>query len=288
MDALLQAGAVAHQVQPPAGTLALGAYARVGQPDRRHQVTADELGQHPGVDPVGLAGKRRQPLHLLGIGDLDLPAGKLELVVHEAGAVHRLDRGADRLAVSSDAFAQVLQSISVRWRSATLDCRTPAIEQVEVETLAAEIQTGVQHCNGPPFVSRGRAEHDSAGGPSSWHSLPARCSRSGAKPIAMASACFRRYRVLSLRGWIGSDRSGAKHVRVLHLGTPGRRFLGGCQDGAEPGNGRAEGVFWWGAVADHERWTVLLGSEPIGVETVEQEPAAACTGDDLRLGLTFG
>jgi len=42
---------------------------------------------------------------------------------------------------------------------------------MEVETLATEIQTGEQRCAGPLFVSRGRAEHDSAGGPSSWPSL---------------------------------------------------------------------------------------------------------------------
>jgi hypothetical protein len=39
---------------------------------------------------------------------------KLEPVVHEAGAVHRLDRGADRRAVPSEPVAQVLQAISVR------------------------------------------------------------------------------------------------------------------------------------------------------------------------------
>jgi hypothetical protein len=44
-------------------------------PDRRDQVATCQLGQHPGVDPIGLAGQRRQPLHLLRIGDLDLPAG---------------------------------------------------------------------------------------------------------------------------------------------------------------------------------------------------------------------
>jgi hypothetical protein len=82
--ALLQTRAVAHQVQPPACTLPLGAHQRVGQPDRRHQLAAAELGQHPGVDAVGLAGKRRQSLHLLRVRDLDLPAGELEPVVHEA------------------------------------------------------------------------------------------------------------------------------------------------------------------------------------------------------------
>src|SRR5436305_11880686 len=38
VHALLQAGAVAHQVQTPTGTLALSAHQRVGQPDRRHQL----------------------------------------------------------------------------------------------------------------------------------------------------------------------------------------------------------------------------------------------------------
>jgi hypothetical protein len=68
--------------------------------------TAAELGQHPGVDPVGLAGQRRQPLDLLRVGDLDLPARELEPVVHEARAVHRLDRGADRRAVTLEPLTQ--------------------------------------------------------------------------------------------------------------------------------------------------------------------------------------
>jgi hypothetical protein len=52
---------------------------------------------------------------------------------------------------------------------------------VEVETLAAEIQSGVQHRRGLPSSPRGRAEHDSAGGPPSSHSLP---MRSDLQPVA--------------------------------------------------------------------------------------------------------
>ena len=44
MHALLQARAVAHQVQTPTRTLALSAHERVGQPDRRHQIATSELG----------------------------------------------------------------------------------------------------------------------------------------------------------------------------------------------------------------------------------------------------
>jgi pimeloyl-ACP methyl ester carboxylesterase len=65
-----------------------------------------------------------------------------------------------------------VQAVSIRWCGTRVDGRTLAIEQAKVETLATEIQPGVQHCVGPPFVLRGRAEHHSAGGPSSWHSLP--------------------------------------------------------------------------------------------------------------------
>jgi hypothetical protein len=188
VHALLEAGAVADEMQPPTCTLALGAHERIRQPDRRHQITACELGQHPSVDAIGLARQRRQPLHLLCVRDLDPPASELEPVVHEARTVHRLDRRPHRRAVRSDALAQVLQSISIRRRGTDVERRTLAIEQVEVETLATEIQPGVQHCNGPPFVYRGRAEHHSAGGPSSWHSLPSPIGNLP-QPVATNLAC---------------------------------------------------------------------------------------------------
>jgi hypothetical protein len=145
VHALLQARAVAHQVQPPAGTLALGADARVGQPDRGHQVAAGELGQYPGVDPVGLAGQRRQPLHLLRVRDLDLPTGELEPVVHEARSVHRLDRRPNRLAMPLEPPTQATEPIRIGRCGTNLDRRTLTVEEMEVETLATEIQTGVQH-----------------------------------------------------------------------------------------------------------------------------------------------
>jgi hypothetical protein len=66
--------------------------------------------------------------------------------------------------------------------------RTP---RAGVESAGAEIQTGVQHCNGPPFVYRGRAEHRSAGGPSSWHSLPCRRSLSRCQVRRQNATVFR-------------------------------------------------------------------------------------------------
>jgi hypothetical protein len=62
VDPVLQPGALADEVKREAGPFPLRADGRVGQPDRWHEVAAGELGQHPGVDAVGLAGQRRQPL----------------------------------------------------------------------------------------------------------------------------------------------------------------------------------------------------------------------------------
>jgi hypothetical protein len=47
--------------------------------------------------------------------------------------------------VHSDALAQAAQTITIRCRRTDLDRCTRGVEQVELETLAAEIQTGIQH-----------------------------------------------------------------------------------------------------------------------------------------------
>ena len=87
------------QVQAEAGELTLLADARIGQPDRRHQVAVAEHRKNLRVDLVGLAGQRRETLDLLGVGDLDRPALLLEGVVDDPRAGHRLDHRADRLTV---------------------------------------------------------------------------------------------------------------------------------------------------------------------------------------------
>ena len=65
VDPVLQLHPMMDQMQPEPGPFPLGSHRRVGQPDRRHQIPARQLGQHPGVDPVGLARQRGQTLHLL-------------------------------------------------------------------------------------------------------------------------------------------------------------------------------------------------------------------------------
>jgi hypothetical protein len=163
---------VTHQVQPKPGALPLRPDGRVRQPDRRHELAARQLGQHPGVNPVGLAGQRRQPLHLLRVGDLHLRAVQLELVVRKAGrpSSTRSRRGSAHR--SEQPSGQTAKTVRIRWGAANVDRLTSLVQQAEVETLAAEIQSGVQHRRGLPSSRRGRAEHDSAGGPPSSDSLP--------------------------------------------------------------------------------------------------------------------
>src|SRR5439155_21380216 len=99
----------------------------------------------PGIDAVGLAGQRSKPLDLLGVGDLDLPARQLELVVDEAGAVHRLDRGADWLSVAIQPSREPSEAVPVRRRGTDLDGVPVLGERVKVEPLAAKVKSNVQH-----------------------------------------------------------------------------------------------------------------------------------------------
>ena len=67
-------GPQADQVRAPAQPLADRAVIQRRHPDRRHQVAADEVGEHARVDAVGLASQRRDRLDLARVGDLDRPA----------------------------------------------------------------------------------------------------------------------------------------------------------------------------------------------------------------------
>jgi hypothetical protein len=146
VDAALERGLVLDQVEAKAGELALLANPGVGEPDRRHQVAVGKRGQDPRVDLVGLAGERRQALDLLGVGDLDVPAGLLEGVVDEAGAAHRLDHRADGLAMGLlDPPREGSQCVRVGRRGQLIQVLSLVGEQADVDLVSAEIQSGVQH-----------------------------------------------------------------------------------------------------------------------------------------------
>jgi hypothetical protein len=194
MHALLEGGAVADEMQSEAGPLPLTAHLRVGQPHLRDELEPAELGQHPAVDAVGLAGQRCQPPRLQRIGDPHVPAGPLELVVHEAGPVHRLDGRLHRLAEASHPAGQSAKPISI-WRCRTrLHRLTGLVEKAVVETLAAEIQSGVQHRRGLPSSRTGRAEHALRGRPSFIAFLTMSFGGNWSQPTAMVFARLSRFR----------------------------------------------------------------------------------------------
>jgi hypothetical protein len=116
-----------------------------------HELAPRELGQDPGVDPVGLAGKRGEPLGLLRVCDLDLPAASSSWSCTKRAPFHRLDRGANQLPVAFEPQRQTVKAVGVKRHRADVDRRALIVKEMEVETLATEIQTGVQHRSGPPL-----------------------------------------------------------------------------------------------------------------------------------------
>ena len=115
MDAVLQRRSVLDQVESPAGQLAFLARLGAGQPDRRHEVSAGELGQDPGVDAICFAGQRGETLDLLRVRQLNRPAVQLQGVVDKARSVHRLDDREHLLVsmVTSHGAHQAPQAVAV-------------------------------------------------------------------------------------------------------------------------------------------------------------------------------
>jgi hypothetical protein len=136
-------GPVVDEMEPEAGPLAGAPDVGIGQPGRGHELQATELGQHSRVDLVGLGRQRGEALGLGGIGDLHLPAGSFQDVVDEPSTVHRLDRRRDRLAMARQPRREQAEGIVVRVDGRHLDRLPVLVEQVHVELLSGQVQSGV-------------------------------------------------------------------------------------------------------------------------------------------------
>ena len=128
-------------VQAEARPLAPAAHARVGQPHLRDEVAAGELGQHPGVGAIGLAGQRGERASTLRVGEAHVPTGEFELVVDEPGAVHDLDHGEHLCTAQS--LHKPSDPVDVGRDRARADDGSVGAQSLPVETLAAEIESGV-------------------------------------------------------------------------------------------------------------------------------------------------
>jgi hypothetical protein len=129
---------VPDEVKPEAGELALGSHGRGGKPDRRHEISPRELSENVGIDPVGLAGERREALPLLCVGDLDRPAVQLEGVVDKACTVHRLDDREHLVAgmIALHAAHEATQPVEIRRCGRHLDLAAVLREDADVETMS--------------------------------------------------------------------------------------------------------------------------------------------------------
>jgi hypothetical protein len=156
VDAVLERRLVLDQVEPKAGELALLADLGIGEPDRRHQVALGERRQHHRVDLVGLAGQGSEALDLLRIGDLDRPAFLLERVVNEPRTGHRLDHGRDGLCLDLiDSAGQPPQRVDVRRDGELVEVLSLPGKQADIELLATQIESSVQHMKRAYLVLRG-------------------------------------------------------------------------------------------------------------------------------------
>ena len=120
-----------------ASAIALAAHSsrEGGEIARRHEIEARELGEHPGVDAIGLAGQGRHAFDPLGIGDRDLPAAELEGVVDEARVVHRLDGRPHWRTVCGKTLCKATQPVAVGWCRRDRQLLTVLIEQAHIQTF---------------------------------------------------------------------------------------------------------------------------------------------------------
>jgi hypothetical protein len=145
VDPVLERGPVAHEVEPEPRPLALRPNRRIGQPDGGHEVAPPELGEDPGVDLVGLGRQGCEALDLDRVGDLHVPAVQLELVVDEAGPVHRLDDRGDLVAVPGDPGDQLTQPEDLGRGRGHLHGSALLVKDMDIKPLARKVQSGVQH-----------------------------------------------------------------------------------------------------------------------------------------------
>jgi hypothetical protein len=134
VHALLEAGAVADEVQPPACALAFGAHARVGQPDRRHQIAVRELGEHQASMRSVLQAKGASPFALCASTiSTCQPASSSRSCTNLAPFIDAI--AARRRAVPLEPLTQAIKSVCARRCRTDADGRTLRTEQVESRRL---------------------------------------------------------------------------------------------------------------------------------------------------------
>jgi hypothetical protein len=135
-----------------------------------------------------------------------------EAVVHEPRAGHRLDHPADRPLAAADAAREADEAVAVRRRRELLDDLAARRQRADVDFAATQIQTSVQHENGPRRCSLlDDTLSVAARRPPSWQSKPKAMAWS--RPLApratlaLGAGCVGRHLVLLLLAVGGSERA---------------------------------------------------------------------------------
>jgi hypothetical protein len=90
-----------------------------------------------------LHAKGASPLTFSSVGDQHLPPVLDEFVMHEPGAVHRLDHAAYRLVIDGDSASEPVHAVAIGRRREMIDQLTLIGDQTDIDPSATEIQPDV-------------------------------------------------------------------------------------------------------------------------------------------------
>ena len=149
---VFQRAAVLDQVQPEAGALPLGAHRRVGQPELGHEIgRASSASTQQSIRSVLQASGASPRALTASATRTSQPASSSWSCTKRAPVIDSITASTAR---ARRVAAQDARSPSRRAAHAPTPTRSPpAVERLPIETLAAEIQSDVQHRRGLPSLS---------------------------------------------------------------------------------------------------------------------------------------
>ena len=149
VDAVLQRGPVADEVQPETGSLAFGAHRGRGQPDLGHEVAAGELGQHPGSILSVLAARGARPFTFVASA-IRHPSRRTRAARGRSGrrsSTRSPCTPGHRTRRSACSAPPIRPGPGPRWSPPTAP---RLVHHVDIKSCSTQVQPDVHHDNRPP------------------------------------------------------------------------------------------------------------------------------------------